>query len=1157
MAHGPWGSLSLVFAALSVCGALGGSCLFDFEDTAIDSCPSGWTCTGDARVVSRYTCVSGCGTPLPNAQGEQYFSIGGDGDTGTAQSPTFELPSDAQSLEFLRCGGADSPSGVSVHRESGSVVCSSSRGDDTDSFFWDSCDVSSADGERVYVRIVDTQSSSWGKVFVDNIRLDGGGDGCDDSGDSSGSNCDRSLCSSVADDCCAPLSIGEAATCRNGYVAQRTGNGCFGYGEGDYTCCSTSASDSNCAAASTGACLEGGGVDNDCCATCGNGGCASGYTYAGQVVIDSGTLSSTYPDFYPHCGTMYCGNTCCVPSSGGSEPDEGEAAPCNGGHDDAERILSCIKQFSASEWLGCTSDGRYECHCSNDDGVNYCCGSQNQAEAIAIWEQCLGEGGSSTTGFTITSSNVHWDECPGECAAIGGTFACISDESQNGQALAAFGGSCPDGADDCGAWIAVNDKASEGNWICTADGSTQTYQPWSAIGSEPNGGSGENCANMWGPNSGRNDGAWNDYGCTDARMPCICRGGGDDEDYSLTYYDDGSRQTYEWMKSSCATKGKRLCTYGEICPNGGPHQAPYGGQQASTDMWAPITPDAGEGGSRNQDWVQIGTRDGGMCNKHSSFYGGVHPDECCCGDWCNTNVQQVAKRIYACCDGEGGSSTTTTGTNCRSDICTDYAEDCCAPDDEPRGCSLAGYEVQDDWVGSSGWPSCVSTYGQESCASEYEWWDDRRLSAVDEPRRLGHCCDYGAYCSCMESELGAGCTAPDCGDWDEDEDCGSDATSGSDADVTCSLVINDEITAVYVDGQDVTDSLCGEWPATLRFSSAASLFAISGYDNQGGCQYGGFAMRCSTADGTGPWHGLTADTQNWRGTNWVSGSSWTQLGFDDSAWQTPSVGGEPQYGSELVGGGDTICVEGDFYFRREVDHPTPLESPFLVTGDLTFEGMTYEAALDNTNVFLAAVADLCGVAASAVTVEISRARRRRRLAEGIVVTYTVGVASANEAQTVTSAISSSSTADVDAAISKAATNAGVDDDFDGVTTTNVGTPTATASDDDGGSSSGKDDGPDAASAATIIASVAAAMCVVLIGVVGLLYWKTQQVQGRPVRPVGAVAVEMATYGQTMVAPSYVLKANSDEVWRDPAPRASAPPGRSFCIDCGAAIQGRF
>ena len=228
----------------------------------------------------------------------------------------------------------------------------------------------------------------------------------------------------------------------------------------------------------------------------------------------------------------------------------------------------------------------------------------------------------------------------------------------------------------------------------------------------------------------------------------------------------------------------------------------------------------------------------------------------------------------------------------------------------------------------------------------------------------------------------------------------------------------------------------------------------------------------------------------------------------------------------------------------EGSDPTSVESPFLVTGDLTFEGMTYEAARDNTDVFVAAVADLCGVAASAVTVEISEARRRRRLAEGIVVTYTVGVATANEAQTVTSAISSSSTADVDAAISKAATDAGVDDDFDGVTTTNVGTPTTTASD-DGGSSGGKDDGPGAASAATIIA-VAAAMCAVLIGVVGFLYWKMQQVQGRPVRPVGqAIAVEMATYGQTTAAPSYVLKA------------ASAPPGRSFCVDCGAAIQGRF
>ena len=53
-------------------------------------------------------------------------------------------------------------------------------------------------------------------------------------------------------------------------------------------------------------------------------------------------------------------------------------------------------------------------------------------------------------------------------------------------------------------------------------------------------------------------------------------------------------------------------------------------------------------------------------------------------------------------------------TGCRSDICTDIGNDCCAPGGEARGCSLAGYEVEDDWVGSSGWSDCVGSYGQQS-----------------------------------------------------------------------------------------------------------------------------------------------------------------------------------------------------------------------------------------------------------------------------------------------------------------------------------------------------------------------------------------------------------------------------------------------------------
>ena len=68
---------------------------------------------------------------------------------------------------------------------------------------------------------------------------------------------------------------------------------------------------------------------------------------------------------------------------------------------------------------------------------------------------------------------------------------------------------------------------------------------------------------------------------------------------------------------------------------------------------------------------------------------------------------------------------------CRSDICTDIGNDCCAPGGESRGCSIAGYEVQADWVGSCfvGAECVGSSTGQESayqcCLSSGHdhWWD--------------------------------------------------------------------------------------------------------------------------------------------------------------------------------------------------------------------------------------------------------------------------------------------------------------------------------------------------------------------------------------------------------------------------------------------------
>ena len=158
-----------------------------------------------------------------------------------------------------------------------------------------------------------------------------------------------------------------------------------------------------------------------------------------------------------------------------------------------------------------------------DDGVG-----QNSGAAYVFRES---DGDGATGAFTITSSSVTWDQCSAECAAVGGAFDCVDDECQNLQAYAAFGGACPVGADDCGAWIAMSDEASEGNWVCAADGGTRTqaYQPWCCDdGREPNGGSGENCANMWGPNNGnygRVDATWNDGPCTNL-LPCVCKTSG-------------------------------------------------------------------------------------------------------------------------------------------------------------------------------------------------------------------------------------------------------------------------------------------------------------------------------------------------------------------------------------------------------------------------------------------------------------------------------------------------------------------------------------------------------------------------------------------------------------------------------------------------------
>ena len=64
-------------------------------------------------------------------------------------------------------------------------------------------------------------------------------------------------------------------------------------------------------------------------------------------------------------------------------PPPSPLSKCTG---EVARVLACIQKFSSADWPGCKSDGRFECSCDNDDGVDWCCGNSDQKAAIAIWE---------------------------------------------------------------------------------------------------------------------------------------------------------------------------------------------------------------------------------------------------------------------------------------------------------------------------------------------------------------------------------------------------------------------------------------------------------------------------------------------------------------------------------------------------------------------------------------------------------------------------------------------------------------------------------------------------------------------------------------------------------------------------------------------------
>ena len=121
--------------------------------------------------------------------------------------------------------------------------------------------------------------------------------------------------------------------------------------------------------------------------------------------------------------------------------------------------------------------------------------------------------------------------------------------------------------------------------------------------------------------------------------------------------------------------------------------------------------------------------------------------------------------------------------------------------------------------------------------------------------------------------------------------------------------------------------------------------------------------------------------------------------------------------------------------------PAPTAAP-VVTGDITFSGLTVAEAEESKDVFREAIALTAGVDEASVTVTITAARRRR-LADGVIVSYTIATASTFDATTIVNTLTASESA-CESNLATAAANNGKTDVFADVALTDMSTPVAAA-----------------------------------------------------------------------------------------------------------------
>ena len=120
----------------------------------------------------------------------------------------------------------------------------------------------------------------------------------------------------------------------------------------------------------------------------------------------------------------------------------------------------------------------------------------------------------------------------------------------------------------------------------------------------------------------------------------------------------------------------------------------------------------------------------------------------------------------------------------------------------------------------------------------------------------------------------------------------------------------------------------------------------------------------------------------------------------------------------------TECIfEAMFAVYLECDLTCPAYgADYKVVGDMTVSGITYEDAVANPGIFVNAIATEAGVDSDAVTVTITDASTRRRLADEIVVSYEITVLSETQADDLVTDMAAITEAEMTDAISEEASN---------------------------------------------------------------------------------------------------------------------------------------